>query len=97
MKEIRRIAIGVALLGVFVLASASFAQDAVLIEAAKREGKVAWYTSLALPSSTALAHLFAGFAAGKCGAADRCIAQFGRAAVGRGAGKPSRAKLIPTC
>lgn len=34
------------------------AQDASLIEAAKREGKVVWYTSLALPSSTALAKLF---------------------------------------
>jgi len=58
MKEIRRIAIGVALLAVFAWASASFAQDAALIEAAKKEGKVAWYTSLALPSSTALADLF---------------------------------------
>jgi iron(III) transport system substrate-binding protein len=28
------------------------------IEAAKKEGKVVWYTSLALPSSTMLAHLF---------------------------------------
>ena len=28
------------------------------IEAAKKEGKVIWYTSLALPSSTALVHLF---------------------------------------
>ncbi|MDH3443167.1 MAG: ABC transporter substrate-binding protein, partial [Deltaproteobacteria bacterium] len=34
------------------------AQDAALIEAARKEGKVVWYTSLALPSSTALAHAF---------------------------------------
>ncbi|MBI2088871.1 MAG: extracellular solute-binding protein [Deltaproteobacteria bacterium] len=40
------------------LVNLASAQDASLIEAAKREGKVAWYTSLALPSSTALAKLF---------------------------------------
>ena len=36
----------------------SLAQDAALIQAAKKEGKVVWYTSLAIPSSTAIAHAF---------------------------------------
>ncbi len=36
----------------------SSAQDAAMIEAAKKEGKVIWYTSLALPSSTMIANLF---------------------------------------
>jgi iron(III) transport system substrate-binding protein len=39
-------------------ASGSFAQDAALLDAARKEGKVIWYTSLAVPSSTALAHYF---------------------------------------
>jgi iron(III) transport system substrate-binding protein len=39
-------------------ASVSFGQDAALIDAAKKEGKVVWYTSLAIGSSTALAHYF---------------------------------------
>ena len=39
-------------------ATAAFAQDAALIQAARKEAKVVWYTSLALPSSTALAHFF---------------------------------------
>jgi iron(III) transport system substrate-binding protein len=34
------------------------AQDAALIQAARKEGKVVWYTSLAIPSSTAIAHYF---------------------------------------
>ena len=34
------------------------AQDAQLIQAARKEGKVVWHTSLALPSSTAIAHYF---------------------------------------
>jgi iron(III) transport system substrate-binding protein len=34
------------------------AQDAALVEAAKKEGRVVWYTSLAIGSSTALAHFF---------------------------------------
>ena len=34
------------------------AQDAQLVQAAKKEGKVVWYTSLALPSSTAIADAF---------------------------------------
>ena len=39
-------------------ANAAFGQDAALIQAARKEAKVVWYTSLALPSSTALAHFF---------------------------------------
>lgn len=38
--------------------SVSSAQDAAMIEAAKKEGKVIWYTSLALPSSTMIANFF---------------------------------------
>src|SRR5262245_25577467 len=34
------------------------AQDAALFQAARKEGTVVWYTSLALPSSTAIAHTF---------------------------------------
>lgn len=34
------------------------AQDAALFQAARKEGTVVWYTSLALPSSTAIAHAF---------------------------------------
>ena len=40
------------------LVSLSFAQDAALVQAAKKEGKVVWYTSLAIPSSTSIAHAF---------------------------------------
>ena len=39
-------------------AAAAFAQDAAMIQAARKEGSVAWYTSLALPSSTAIAQAF---------------------------------------
>jgi len=39
-------------------ASAALAQDAAMIQAARKEGSVAWYTSLAIPSSTAIAHAF---------------------------------------
>jgi iron(III) transport system substrate-binding protein len=39
-------------------AAFSTAQDAALIQAAKKEGKVVWYTSLAIPSSTSIAHAF---------------------------------------
>ena len=46
------------LTGVLALSSLVAAQDAALIQAAKKEGKVVWYTSLALPSSTAIAHYF---------------------------------------
>src|SRR5437762_9459292 len=42
----------------FSPASVSLAQDVALIQAAKKEGKVVWYTSLALPSSTSIAHAF---------------------------------------
>ena len=38
--------------------SVALAQDAALMQAARKEGKVVWYTSLALPSSTAIAHAF---------------------------------------
>jgi iron(III) transport system substrate-binding protein len=37
---------------------ASMAQDPQLFQAARKEGVVVWYTSLALPSSTAIAHAF---------------------------------------
>jgi iron(III) transport system substrate-binding protein len=37
---------------------AVLAQDATLIQAARKEGKVVWHTSLALPSSTAISHYF---------------------------------------
>jgi iron(III) transport system substrate-binding protein len=43
---------------IFVLASLTWAQDAALFQAARKEGSVVWYTSLALPSSTAIAHTF---------------------------------------
>ena len=39
-------------------AAVSSAQDAALVDAARKEGKVVWYTSLAIGSSTALAHYF---------------------------------------
>jgi iron(III) transport system substrate-binding protein len=42
----------------FILNSLAAAQDAALIQAARKEGKVVWYTSLAIPSSTAIAHYF---------------------------------------
>ena len=41
-----------------ILASAAAAQDAALFQAARKEGSVVWYTSLALPSSTAISHAF---------------------------------------
>ena len=46
-----------ALLATVLLASAAHAQDPRL-EAAKKEGKVVWYTSLALPSAEKVAKLF---------------------------------------
>src|SRR6266700_7328087 len=42
----------------FAVASLVAAQDSALIQAARKEGKVVWHTSLALPSSTAIAHYF---------------------------------------
>ena len=41
-----------------VAASRVLAQDTALFQAARKEGSVVWYTSLALPSSTAIAHAF---------------------------------------
>jgi len=38
--------------------SRSIAQDSPLVQASKKEGKIVWYTSLALPSSTSIAHAF---------------------------------------
>jgi iron(III) transport system substrate-binding protein len=38
--------------------SLALAQDAALFQAARKEGSVIWYTSLALPSSTAISHAF---------------------------------------
>jgi iron(III) transport system substrate-binding protein len=52
----RRVAL-VASLAVGALVSTAFAQDGRL-EAAKKEGKVVWYTSLALPSAEKVAKLF---------------------------------------
>ncbi|MBI2348790.1 MAG: extracellular solute-binding protein [Deltaproteobacteria bacterium] len=48
----------VAVLALVAWGSVASAQDAATVAAAKKEGKVVWYTSLALPSSTALAKLF---------------------------------------
>ncbi len=57
--QMKRFAIGaIALCGIFGLAASVLAQDAALVQAARKEGKVVWYTSLALPSSTAIAHYF---------------------------------------
>jgi iron(III) transport system substrate-binding protein len=38
--------------------SPALAQDSALVQAARKEAKMVWYTSLALPSSTAIAHAF---------------------------------------
>jgi len=55
----KRISIGSLMItGILAMASLVAAQDAALIQAAKKEGKAVWYTSLALPSSTAIAHYF---------------------------------------
>src|SRR6185503_15734175 len=53
-KSVCLITLIVALFG----ASLLMAQDAALIQAARKEGKVVWHTSLALPSSTAISHYF---------------------------------------
>src|SRR5262245_61011393 len=47
------------LVAVLVLSTPALAQDPRL-EAAKKEGKVVWYTSLALPSAEKVAKLFEG-------------------------------------
>src|SRR5207249_1997628 len=39
-------------------AAVASAQDAALVEAAKKEGKIVWYTSLVLPSAEKVAKLF---------------------------------------
>src|SRR5262245_21972931 len=44
--------------GVFAFAPLAAAQDAATFQAARKEGSVVWYTSLALPSSTSIAHAF---------------------------------------
>jgi iron(III) transport system substrate-binding protein len=38
--------------------SLSSAQDSAMVQAGKKERKIVWYTSLALPSSTSIAHAF---------------------------------------
>ena len=48
----------VTLIAALFCTSVLAAQDAALIQAARKEGKVVWYTSLAIPSSTAIAHYF---------------------------------------
>lgn len=48
----------IVLWGFFVLAALGGAQDATLVQAARKEAKVVWYTSLAIPSSTAISHYF---------------------------------------
>ena len=42
----------------FVSIRLARAQDPQLVQAARKEGKVVWHTSLALPSSTAISHYF---------------------------------------
>jgi len=48
----------VALVTVLLFTGPAFAQDPKLVEAAKKEGKVVWYTSLVLPSAEKVAKLF---------------------------------------
>ena len=57
MAERRLLTIVMAISWAVVLAGPAFAQDARL-EAARKEGKVVWYTSLALPSAEKVAKLF---------------------------------------
>ena len=47
-----------ALLAVLVVGASVAAQDARVVDAAKKEGKVVWYTSLVLPSAEKVAKLF---------------------------------------
>jgi iron(III) transport system substrate-binding protein len=55
----KKIGVGIlTLVTAFALVAMVSAQDAALVQAAKKEGSVLWYTSLALPSSTAIAHTF---------------------------------------
>ena len=53
----RRIAL-VAVVLALALAAPALAQDPKLVEAARKEGKVVWYTSLVLPSAEKVAKLF---------------------------------------
>jgi iron(III) transport system substrate-binding protein len=52
------LAAGVALLAVIGPAGRAAAQDAKVVEGAKKEGKVVWYTSLVLTSAEKVAKLF---------------------------------------
>jgi iron(III) transport system substrate-binding protein len=54
MRKLFGFVLGFGLLGVSLAA----AQENPLVQAARKEGKVVWYTSLAIPSSTAIAHAF---------------------------------------
>ncbi len=55
----KQISIGsIVFAGIIGLAASVAAQDAALFQAARKEGSVVWYTSLALPSSTAIAQAF---------------------------------------
>ena len=56
MKTLRRVVSAVAVAGLLI-AGVAHAQDSRL-EAAKKEGKVVWYTSLVLPSAEKVAKLF---------------------------------------
>jgi len=56
MKTLRRVASAIAVAGLLI-AGVAHAQDPRL-EAAKKEGKVVWYTSLVLPSAEKVAKLF---------------------------------------
>lgn len=57
MRTRRLLMLTAAVLGVIAAAGPTAAQDARL-EAARKEGKVVWYTSLALPSAEKVARLF---------------------------------------
>ena len=48
----------IAVCSVIITTAPVLAQDSALLQAARKEGKVVWYTSLALPSSTAISHYF---------------------------------------
>jgi iron(III) transport system substrate-binding protein len=51
--------LGLAVLGLGLFwASWGLTQENPLVQGARKEGKVVWYTSLAIPSSTAIAHAF---------------------------------------
>jgi iron(III) transport system substrate-binding protein len=53
-----RAACGLIVLAVLSLAAAAGAQDTRLVEAARKEGTVVWYTSLALPTAEKVARAF---------------------------------------